>query len=157
MDPGTQNTGYGVVELQGNRLTACDYGTLRTRPAAPLQQRLVSIADGLARVLEDPLIESAGVESLFAAHNVASALKLGHARGVVLLGLARRGLVASDYSPSEVKQAVVGNGRAGKDQVAEMVRFLLRLPALPPPDAADALAVAICHLMHQAPAARRSP
>jgi len=112
-------------------------------------------------VIRETQPEVAAVESLFAARNAASALKLGHARGVALLALVHGGLTVHDYAPSEVKQAVVGTGRGQKEQVAQMIRNLLGLKEIPPPDAADALAVAVCQLMHRALpgalATRRSP
>jgi crossover junction endodeoxyribonuclease RuvC len=101
-------------------------------------------------VIRETQPEVAAVESLFAARNAASALKLGHARGVALLALVHGGLAVHDYAPSEVKQAVVGTGRGQKEQVAQMIRNLLGLKEIPPPDAADALAVAVCQLMHRA-------
>lgn len=148
VDPGTRATGYGVVEMEGNRFLACRAGTIRTPSTAPLQQRLAVIYEELSAVIRESSPDAAAVESLFAARNVSSALKLGHARGAVLLALVHGGLDVHDYSPAAVKQAVVGTGRGEKEQVAEMVRFLLGLKDVPAADAADALAVAICHLMH---------
>jgi len=149
IDPGTRTTGYGVVQQDGNRFLACLAGTIRTPSTAPLQRRLAVIYEELSAVIREASPDEAAVESLFSAHNAASALKLGHARGVALLALVHAGLDVFDYAPAAVKQAVVGTGRGEKTQVAEMVRFLLGLPDAPPADAADALAVAICHLMHR--------
>ncbi|MDY0058661.1 MAG: crossover junction endodeoxyribonuclease RuvC [Myxococcota bacterium] len=150
IDPGTRITGYGVVERQGNQLRLLRAGVIRTDAGAPLYQRLDTIYRELSAVIRETQPEVAAVESLFAARNAASALKLGHARGVALLALVHGGLAVHDYAPSEVKQAVVGTGRGQKEQVAQMIRNLLGLKEIPPPDAADALAVAVCQLMHRA-------
>ncbi len=130
------------------RLRPVAHGAIRTDASRPLYERLHTIYEGLGGVIRDTHPDGAAVESIFTARNVSSALKLGHARGVVLLALVHAGLSVSDYSPSEVKQAVVGTGRADKEQVGLMVRTLLNLPKIPQQDAGDALAVAICHLMH---------
>jgi len=151
VDPGTRCTGWGIVELRRQRLRVVDYGVIRTRTSDSLQARLSTIADGLAEVLRRQQPDAAAVESLFAARNASSALKLGHARGAVLLTLAQAGLDAADYAPSQVKQAVVGTGRGTKEQVQQMVKVLLALPETPASDAADALAVAVCHLTRFTP------
>jgi crossover junction endodeoxyribonuclease RuvC len=145
IDPGTTKLGWGVVERHGTRLCHVAHGTVV--PAGPtLSDKLVDIDRELALVLAAHLPTSAAVEAMFFAKNAQSAMKLGHARGVVLLGLRRGGLSVAEYPPARVKRAVVGGGRAEKHQVAHIVAALLRLPLPPQPDAADALAVAITHL-----------
>lgn len=149
VDPGTRCTGWGVVDLHQQKLIVVDHGVIRTRASEPLQTRLHAIGQGLIEVVARCKPHAAAVENLFTARNPASALKLGQARGAVLLVLAQAGLRAADYMPSEVKQAVVGSGRGTKEQIQYMVRLLLNLPETPPSDAADALAVAVCHLTRQ--------
>ena len=135
--------------MQDNRMAARSFGTIRTDPSSLLYERLKVLYDGLRSVVSESRPDNAAMESVFVARNPSSALKLGHARGALLLALVHSGLEIHDYSPTEVKQAVVGTGRAEKSQVAQMVSFLLGLPEPPAADAADALAVAICHLMHR--------
>lgn len=145
IDPGSRITGYGVVDMDGNRLVHVAHGTLCGSPNDTLPERLVIIFRGLRTVLDehDPL--EVGIENIFHARNAQSALKLGHARGVALLAAQLRGLPVVEYTPMQVKSAVVGYGRAQKVQVQEMVRRLLCLPDRAGTDASDALAVAICH------------
>ncbi len=153
IDCGCEATGYGIIETDGRRHRLLKAGTIRTSSRKPFPERLRRIADELAGLMADfstngdPL--AVAVEEVFFAANVKSALKLGHVRGVALLEAARAGLSVSEYSPLEVKSAVVGYGRAEKHQVERMVQSLLGL-AEPPEseDAADALAVAICHAHH---------
>jgi len=146
IDPGSESTGYGIIETDGTRHTAVLYGAVRTRPSQPFPERLLQIYRELTAVLEKEKADSMAIEGIFYAANVKSALKLGHARGVALLVGAQHGLDIHEYSPLEIKSAVVGYGRAEKRQVQTMVRFLLRLSEIPAPDdASDALAVAICH------------
>lgn len=146
VDPGLRATGYGAVETGGAGLRRLGGGVIRSRSGDPLSRRLAVIHSGLCKVLETFRPDQVAVETLFHARNVASALILGHVRGVILLAVGAASLPLAEYSPREVKRAVTGTGGAEKRQVQEMVRILLRLDAPPrPADAADALAVAICH------------
>ena len=146
VDPGSETTGYGLIESDGSDLRVVTYGAIRTRARGPFHERLLKIYNGLTDLLTRERADVVSVEGVFHAANVQSALKLGHARGVVLLVAARHGLQVFEYSPLEVKRGIVGYGRAEKSQVQDMVHLLLRLPERPTPDdAADALAVAICH------------
>ncbi|APG25258.1 MAG: crossover junction endodeoxyribonuclease RuvC [Syntrophotalea acetylenica] len=145
IDPGTRITGYGLIEKIGNRLLHVDNGAIHTRTDAPLAERLKTIYDGLSRVIRDYGPASVAVERIFVAKNALSALKLGHARGVAMLAGVNAALPVAEYTAVEVKQAVVGYGKAAKPQVQQMVRVLLNLPEIAQEDASDALAVAICH------------
>jgi crossover junction endodeoxyribonuclease RuvC len=145
VDPGSATTGFGVVDLVEGRLRHVASGRIVTRGGGPLAERLRVIHAELAALLRDLRPDAVAVESLFFARNVRSALVLAHSRGVALLAAAEAGLPVAEYAPMEVKQATVGYGRAAKAQVQAMVARLLALPEPPPPDAADALSVAICH------------
>jgi crossover junction endodeoxyribonuclease RuvC len=146
LDPGTAITGYGLIEDAGNRAVAVAYGTINTPADMALPQRLRHIYHDLGDLIRRYRPEVGAVEQLFFSRNVRTALAVGHARGVVLLALADAGLPVFEYTPLQVKQALSGYGRAGKPQIQEMVRLILELDAVPQPDdAADALAVAICH------------
>jgi crossover junction endodeoxyribonuclease RuvC len=146
IDPGSESTGYGIIESDGLEHRAVLYGAIRTRSRQFFPERLLQIYQELTAVLKREKAQVMAIEGVFHAANVKSALKLGHARGVALLVGAEQGLDIYEYSPLEIKSAVVGYGRAEKEQVQTMVRFLLRLPEIPSPnDASDALAVAICH------------
>lgn len=145
IDPGTRITGYGLLEKRGNRLIHIDNGTIRTKPEMVLADRLKVIYDGLCRVIADYAPETMAVEQIFLSNNALSALKLGHARGVVLLAGVNHSLLVHEYTALQVKSAVVGYGKAEKIQVQQMVRTLLALPEIAQEDASDALAVAICH------------
>lgn len=145
IDPGTRRTGYGLIELVGNRLRHIDNGVIMTDPQAPLPFRLQQIHRQLEIVIGQYRPEVMAVETVFLAKNAQSALKLGHARGTALLTGVNAGLAVSEYSALQVKSAVVGYGKAAKEQVQQMIRILLNLPEPPQEDAADALAVAICH------------
>jgi len=148
LDPGTRHFGWGVVERRGTRLLHRGHGIVHTRESESIALRLVVIERALIAVVEEhgPLIAS--VEAIFFAKDASAAAKLGHARGVALLVCARAGLEVNEYPPALVKKAVTGNGRAEKGQVAQMIKVLLGLPAPPPADAADALALAVTHLQH---------
>ncbi|GIX47932.1 MAG: crossover junction endodeoxyribonuclease RuvC [Candidatus Tectimicrobiota bacterium] len=147
IDPGTVLTGYGVVEERGRGLQAQAWGAIRAASRYPLGERLQRLYAGVCEAVRTWQPEVVVVERVFCAHNPQTALALGHARGVVLLAVAQAALPLVEYSALEIKMAVVGYGRADKQQVQRMVQALLRLDALPqPPDAADALAAAICHL-----------
>ena len=147
IDPGTAITGYGLVREDEAGLTLVDYGVITTAAGRPLPERLQVIYQGLADVAREHQPQQAAVEELFFSRNVRTALSVGHARGVTLLALADAGLAIHEYKPLEIKQAITGYGGAGKQQVQEMVRLLLNLDTVPEPDdAADAVAVAVCHI-----------
>ena len=146
IDPGTANTGYGVVARRGGRLVALDGGCIQTSPRTAQEARLATIFARVDELLEEHRPEAVALEDLYFGTNASSALAVGHARGVVMLAAGRRGIPCSGYTPQQVKGAVCGNGRADKEQVTTMVQVLLSLAEPPRPDhAADALAVAICH------------
>ena len=145
IDPGSKATGYGFIEQQGNRLQHLDNGAILTRSQDPLAERLRLIYAQLCALIDSYRPEAVAVEQVFMARNPASALKLGHARGVALLAGINAGLPVAEYSALQVKSAVVGYGRADKQQVQQMTKRLLNLPEIAQEDAADALAVAICH------------
>jgi crossover junction endodeoxyribonuclease RuvC len=146
IDPGLASTGYGVVALKGSRLTALDGGVIETPPGIALEQRLADIHGQIEQLLSTHAPDAVALEELYFGQNVRTAFAVGHARGVVMLAAGQRRLSCSSYTPQKVKSAVCGNGRAGKEQVARMVKTLLGLAEEPHPDhAADALAVAICH------------
>jgi crossover junction endodeoxyribonuclease RuvC len=148
IDPGTATTGYGLVRLAPDGgLEAVAFGVIQTPAHTPDGQRLLTLHRELRQLLLLHRPDSAAVEKLFFQRNISTAIAVGQARGVVMLAVAESGLEVGEYTPNEVKQAVVGYGSAQKRQVQEMVRVLLALPAIPKPDdAADALAVAITHL-----------
>lgn len=150
LDPGLGHTGWGVIEAEGSRLHGIACGSIDTDAARPMADRLVQIHSGLAAVLNDFRPAEAAVEETFVNKNPVSTLKLGQARGVVLLAPALAGLSVAEYPPNLIKKSVVGAGHAGKDQVAMMVRTLLPGCDVRSADAADALAVAICHAHHAA-------
>jgi crossover junction endodeoxyribonuclease RuvC len=145
IDPGSKATGYGFIEQQGNRLIHLDNGAIFTQSQDPLAVRLQRIYKELCTLIEKYQPEAVAIEQVFMARNPASALKLGHARGIALLAGINAGLTVAEYSALQVKSAVVGYGRAGKNQVQHMTKVLLNLPEIAQEDAADALAVAICH------------
>lgn len=146
IDPGTAIMGYGLIEKQGSRLKPLDYGCWRTPAHTPLPDRLLQLYEGVCAYLNKCAPEQIAVEELFFNRNTTTALAVGHARGIALLAAAQRGIPVGEYTPLQVKQAVVGYGKAEKQQVQQMVRALLGLTEIPKPDdAADALAIAICH------------
>ena len=151
-DPGLGTTGWGVIAADGNRLTHVANGQIKTEPSMELSRRLALLHDALAEVIRTHKPDGAAVEEVLGNSNAQSTLKLGQARGVVLLAAARAGLVVGEYHPSVLKKAVVGTGGAEKRQVQAMVRVLLPGATLAGPDAADALAVAITHAHHLATA-----
>ena len=147
IDPGSDRTGYGCVETDGSRHRIVMCGAVRTPAVAAFPDKLLDIHTQLTALLRECRPEAVAIENLFHAANVRSALKLGHARGVAMLAAVEAGTQVFEYTPAEIKRAVVGYGRAEKPQVQQMVKLLLGLPAVPSPhDAADALAVAICHV-----------
>ena len=146
IDPGSGSTGYGLIETDGSLHKAILYGAIKTQTRQPFHVRLLKIHQELMRVLSREKADVMAIEEVFHATNVQSALRLGHARGIALLVAAQHQLEMAEYSPLEIKNAVVGYGRTEKSQVQSMVRLLLNLREIPTPDhAADALAVAICH------------
>ena len=147
IDPGSERTGYGCIDTDGRRHHLLVCGAVSVPPHAAFPDRLQAIHAGLTRLLAEQRPDCVAVENIFYAKNVRSALKLGHARGVALLAAAEAGVPIAAYSPAEIKRAVVGFGRAEKSQTGQMVKLLLGLAEAPAPhDAADALAVAICHI-----------
>lgn len=145
IDPGTANTGYGVVR-RARALAALDGGVITTSASAPAEVRLAEIHARVCALIEEHAPDAVALEGLYFGQNVRSAFAVGQARGVVMLAAGQHGLACASYTPQQVKGAVCGSGRAAKDQVTRMVQTLLRLPDPPRPDhAADALAVAICH------------
>ncbi|MBM3137833.1 MAG: crossover junction endodeoxyribonuclease RuvC [Chloroflexi bacterium] len=150
IDPGTAITGFGIIEenLEGS-LQVLEYGVIRTEPNLKPEEKLASIYTQLGDVISHQPIESAAVERLFFQKNTKTALSVGEARGVILLALTQNGIPLYEYNPVDIKQAVTGYGRADKPQMQQMVKVLLALHEIPrPDDAADALAIAICHI-HQ--------
>jgi crossover junction endodeoxyribonuclease RuvC len=152
IDPGSDKTGYGCVETDGSRHRLVLCGAISTPAPASFPEKLLTIHTRLAALLAESRPDCVAIENLFHAANVRSALKLGHARGVAMLAAVEAHLPVIEYTPAEIKRAVVGYGRAEKHQVQQMVKLILGLTALPSPhDAADALAVAICHVHSAAP------
>jgi crossover junction endodeoxyribonuclease RuvC len=149
LDPGLRNTGWGVIEVVDNRLRHVADGVVKSDASLTLAERLVQLFDGVAAVIGEWSPDEAAVEETFVNKNPESTLKLGQARGVVMLAPAKSGLRVGEYAATLVKQSVVGTGRAAKDQVGMMVRTLLPGCLAATPDAADALAVAICHAHHR--------
>jgi crossover junction endodeoxyribonuclease RuvC len=145
-DPGTARLGYGVIASDPDP-TAIDYGVIVTDADSAMGERLQTIYLAVGELIDRFQPDAVAVERLFFARNVTTAMTVGQARGIVLLAAAQRDIPIAEYAPSEVKQAVVGYGKADKHQIQEMVRIMLGLESLPTPDdAADALAVAICHV-----------
>ncbi len=149
IDPGSRITGYGIVDAGYGKLAFVSCGVIKTTPRFPLANRLNEIFEGINEVIQIHDPEVAAVEEVFMASNPNSALKLGQARGAAVVAAMQNGLGVYDYSAKKVKRAVVGYGQAEKGQVQRMIRMLLGLSATPSNDAADALAVAICHANHQ--------
>ncbi len=147
IDPGTATTGYGLVRDTETGIAVVTWGTVTTAKGLPMPERLREIYRQLSQLLREHRPDGAAVEKLFFQRNVSTAMTVGQARGVALLALAEAGVPVGEYTPNEVKQAVAGYGSADKPQMQTMVRTLLNLREMPKPDdAADALAVAICHL-----------
>jgi len=149
IDPGSETLGWGVVESIGSKYNLVDFGTVRSSPRASFSKRILKAYEGLFEIIDrfEPSVVS--VEEAFYAVNPSVAIKLGQVRGAILLLAEQKGLEIAEYSPRLIKKTVVGYGNADKRQVQEMVRLLLGLKAIPEPhDAADALAIAICHFHH---------
>ncbi len=146
IDPGTRITGFGVIKVAHPQLIPIDFGCIRPRAEMSAPERYLAIFNGVDQLIEKHAPTALSVETQFVYKNVQSALKLGMARGAVLIAAARRQIPIFEYAPKKAKSAVVGNGAASKEQVQKMIQLLLKLPILPEPeDAADALALAICH------------
>ena len=146
VDPGTLHLGWGVVRREGSRVSHVAHGVIDLDPKQGLPARLARIADELDVILDRYRPQVAAVETLFFHRDAQAAAKLGHARGVVLLCLSRKGVELAEYAPARVKRTVAGSGRAGKSQVSQMVRAILALREVPRSDAGDALALALTHL-----------
>lgn len=144
IDPGSRITGYGIIEQQGQQISYIASGCIRTSDST-FPERLGTIFTGVEQLLEEFRPDEMAVEQVFVNKNAGSALKLGQARGAAICAGVNRSLPVAEYAPREIKQAIVGRGGAEKDQVQHMVCVLLQLTDSPPADAADALAVAICH------------
>lgn len=154
IDPGTRHCGFGIVEARsGSRIAHVAHGVISPRATDPLEKRLTVIFDGLTEAIRQHQPQACAMEEIFFAANVKSALVLGHARGVAMLAAARAGLEVTGYAPTLIKQAVVGTGRAEKEQVSRMVSVILGIPAVEKADASDALAIAITHATRGATAA----
>jgi crossover junction endodeoxyribonuclease RuvC len=146
IDPGLANTGYGVVQRRAGNLVALDGGVIHTPSESARERRLADIHAAIAALLDEHRPDAVALEELYFGQNVRTAFAVGHARGAAMLAAGQRGVPCAGYTPQQVKGAVCGNGRAGKDQVARMVTALLALEREPGEDhASDALAVAICH------------
>lgn len=146
IDPGIAILGFGVIKFEANKFTVIDYGAVTTEAGTPMSQRLTSIYNELTEIIEKYKPDVFAVEELFFNKNIKTALTVGHARGVAVLAGCKAGIPIYEYTPLQVKQAVVGYGRAEKSQIQQMVKILLNLREIPKPDdVADALAVAICH------------
>lgn len=148
IDPGSRITGYGIIKTTGSTKNYIASGCIKTQDGS-LPSRLHEIYKGLDTIIETYKPAIMAIEEVFVAHNPLAALKLGQARGVAIVVGTNHGLHVSEYAAREVKKAVVGTGAASKNQVQHMVKILLKLPALPQADAADALAVALCHINQQ--------
>ena len=154
IDCGSNATGYGVIDTDGRASAMIASGVIRPRARSAFPERLRYISESLRELIQSFAPAEVAIEGVFHSVNARSALQLGHVRGVALLIAADAGLPIHEYSPLEVKSSVVGYGRAEKSQVQEMVKLLLRLAERPPEDAADALAVALCHAHHSFTAAK---
>ncbi len=153
IDPGSRITGFGIIEIAAratvNRPRFVTCGCIRLANETPMPQRLSEIFSGVTELIQQYQPTILAIEQVFLAHNVASALKLGQARGAILVAGVQQGLTVFEYAPNQIKQAVTGQGHADKQQVQYMVKLLLQLSDVPQADAADALAVALCHAQHQ--------
>jgi crossover junction endodeoxyribonuclease RuvC len=145
IDPGSRITGYGLIKATALKVEYIDSGCIRTSPNDELSQKLLQIYDGICQLMDHYAPAEVAIEQVFMHENPSSALKLGHARGVAMVAAASHRVKVSEYSPREIKQMLVGYGAAEKGQVSHMVVHLLALNKAPQSDAADALAIAICH------------
>ncbi len=150
VDPGTRAAGFGVLEVQGSSLAAREYGVIRCKAGAPLEDRLLTLYDSLQTIMSEWNPDVVSVEKAFFGKNAQTALTLGHARGVILLAAKQAGATLAEYAPTSIKKAVVGSGKAEKAQVEYMLRAILRLPDTPiKDDAFDALGAAFCAHTHR--------
>ena len=149
IDPGLRRTGWGLIEVDGNRLIYIACGSVATSDKVSLAERLVVIHDGLAKVVEDHAPDEAAVEATFVNKDASATLKLGQARGIALLIPARAGISVAEYAPNLVKKTIVGAGHADKEQIRVMIGVLLPKADPQSEDAADALAIAVCHAHHR--------
>src|SRR5690554_811881 len=146
IDPGIAIVGYGIVNYTGNKFVPIDYGAIKTCSSMELSQRLLCIFNGLEEIIEKYAPDAISIEELFFNKNIKTALTVGQGRGVAVLAAARSNVEVFEYTPLQVKQSVVGYGRAEKSQVQQMIKIILNLEKIPKPDdVADALAVAVCH------------
>jgi crossover junction endodeoxyribonuclease RuvC len=145
IDPGSRLTGYGVIEVSDRKVHYVASGCINAQQGE-MPERLGIIYRSVSQIIAEFAPSECAIESVFMAKNAASALKLGQARGVAIAAAVAQDLIVSEYAARRVKQAIVGTGHANKEQVAHMVRVLLNLPGVPQPDAADALAIALCHV-----------
>lgn len=146
IDPGIAIVGFGFIDKQGSKLTPVQYGCIQTEAHTPEEERLLHVYEGMVQLIEKYNPDAVALEKLFFNRNVTTAMSVGQARGVLVLAAVQKGLPVAEYTPMQVKQAIVGYGKAEKRQVQEMTRMFLKLQAIPKPDdVADALAVAICH------------
>lgn len=146
IDPGYAILGYGIIDVRGNSFSVVDYGSVLTDADMAMASRLELLFDELTRIIETYEPEEASIEELFFNNNAKTAILVGEARGVAVLACAKKGLNIGEYTPLQIKQALVGYGRADKKQIQYMVKLMLNLQAVPKPDdTADALAAAICH------------
>lgn len=150
IDPGSRKTGFGIINVIGNRHDYISSGVIRLPVAEELPVRIKVLISALAEIIQLHSPQQVAIEQVFMANNAGSALKLGQARGAAIAACVAQHLEVSEYSARQIKQAVVGSGAANKDQVQQMVKTLLRLPTIPQEDAADALGAAICHANMQA-------
>lgn len=146
IDPGIAIVGFGFIDKQGSKLTPVQYGCIQTEAHTPEEERLLHVYEGMVQLIEKYKPDAVALEKLFFNRNVTTAMSVGQARGVMVLAAVQKGLPIAEYTPMQVKQAIVGYGKAEKRQVQEMTRMFLKLQVIPKPDdVADALAVAICH------------
>jgi crossover junction endodeoxyribonuclease RuvC len=146
IDPGSAITGFGIIRQTGSKLELIDFGTIRTNKNDTLALKLKTIYDGVVEIIEKNKPDQMAIENVFYSENIRTALVIGHARGVAMLAAINRQIPVAEYSPREIKQSVVGNGAAAKEQVSYMVKKILNLKGTPQPvDASDALGIAICH------------
>lgn len=146
IDPGFAITGYGIVKYEGNKFSPVEYGAVITKASTPFAQRLLLLDGELTAIIEKYRPDAISVEELFFNKNIKTAIMAAHGRGIALAAAARSGAEVFEYTPLQVKQAVVGYGRAEKAQIQQMVKVILNLPCIPKPDdVADALAIAVCH------------
>ncbi len=146
IDPGLAQTGYGIIDIETNRIIHKAHGVIKTASGREISERLHSIYNQLSDIIDEYKPDEAGIEALYFAKNVLSAIPVAESKGVIHLLCSQHGISNYEYTPLEIKQTIVGNGRADKKQVQQLVMFLLKLDELPKPDhCADALAAAICH------------